>query len=211
METALSASLGVLIQKSILGHESVAAAWVDCRTLMLGRSETSAASSFWRRAETVKARVEGATLREARRSERVADCRRAIVGLCVVSLLESGPASSWKEPRYDGHHRSCRSWPIRSGRRPCGPQSPSLTSQSRAEQLLFPAAALLHYNNPIPSPSNSFLILPVLSCQFVKAPAVSLPPLRAFSIFAISLHHHFRSFKVPHHVADSARSVHRRR
>jgi hypothetical protein len=48
---------------------------------MFGRSETSAASSFWRRAETVKARVEGATLREARRRERVAVCRRAIVCL----------------------------------------------------------------------------------------------------------------------------------
>lgn len=30
-----------------------------------------------------------------------------------------------------------------------------LLSQARAEQLLFPAAALLHYNNPIPSPCNS--------------------------------------------------------
>lgn len=58
---------------------------------MLGRSETSAASSFWRRAETVKARVEGATLREARRSERVADCRRAIVRVCVLSLHKKWP------------------------------------------------------------------------------------------------------------------------
>lgn len=86
-----------------------------------------------------------------------------------------------------------------------------LLSQARAEQLLFPAAALLHYNNPISSLSNSLLILPVLSCQLVKAPAVSPSPLRAFSILAISLHHHFRSLKVPHHVADPARSVHRRR
>jgi len=51
---------------------------------MFGRSETSAASSFWRRAETEKARVEGAALREARRRERVADCRRAIVCLGAI-------------------------------------------------------------------------------------------------------------------------------
>lgn len=84
-----------------------------------------------------------------------------------------------------------------------------LLSQARAEQLLFPAAALLHYNNPIPSPSNSLLILPVFSCRFVKASAVSPPPPRAFSILANSLHHHFRVLQVPHHVADPARSVHR--
>jgi hypothetical protein len=87
METALSASLGVLMQKSILEHGSVTIAWVSSRTLMFGKSETSAASSFWRRAETVKARVEGATLREARRRERVADCRKAI--LCVFECLLS--------------------------------------------------------------------------------------------------------------------------
>lgn len=50
---------------------------------MLGKSETSAASSFWRRAETEKALVEGATLREAMRRERVADCRRAMVDVDV--------------------------------------------------------------------------------------------------------------------------------
>ena len=84
METALSASLGVLIQKSILDHVRVAIACAEGRTLMLGKSETSAASSFARRAETEKALVEGATLREAMRKEREAVCRRAIVSICGI-------------------------------------------------------------------------------------------------------------------------------
>lgn len=83
METALSASLGVLNQLSI-SRVATGREW-DWRrpTLMLGKSETSAASSFWRRAETEKALVVGGTLREAMRRERVADCRRAMVDVEV--------------------------------------------------------------------------------------------------------------------------------
>jgi len=84
METTLSASLGVLMQKSILDHVHVAIACAEGRTLMLGKSETSAASSFWRKADTEKALVEGATLREAMRREREALCRRAMVSMCGI-------------------------------------------------------------------------------------------------------------------------------
>ena len=82
VETTLFASLGVLQEKNQHpAPKQVQAIGAKRRTLMFGRSETSEASSFWRRAEAEKALAAGATLRWARRSERVADCRRAMVEL----------------------------------------------------------------------------------------------------------------------------------
>jgi hypothetical protein len=97
--------------------------------------------------------------------------------------------------RYDGHHRSCRGWPIRERRRvrAGGPQSPSLTSASRAVvSCSFPRPLLLHYTSTIPSPSNSNSEAACPFSSFAQAAAFQSPLLRALSLSAFSSHPHFR-------------------
>jgi hypothetical protein len=159
---------------------------------MFGKSEVSAASSFWRRAETVKARVEGATLREARRRERVADCRRAMI-VCLRACYRQhggqlgrndmmviiGPAAVGQSE--GGGVRAGHSLLLLRG-----------LSSSRCE-LLFPAAAAVtHHHSTVPSPSNSLRKLPVLVLRFVKAPAFHPLRLRVLSLYAFfSFHQYF--------------------
>ena len=176
---------------------------------MFGKSETSAASSFWRRAETEKARVEGATLREARRRERVADCRRAIVclGACYRQSSRQLGRNDMMVIIVPAAVGQSEAGGVRAG------HTVSFSLAAQAEQLScsFPRPLLLHYNSTIPSPSNSTRNPTVLS-RLLSALLHFIPRICAPCPFPPSLRiTTSATIQSPRHVADPARSVHRRR